>query len=91
MDRNLPGQLHEIQYLQDLVVTILLAGLGEFLSKMRGNDPVELKHGREDRMNNGVLVIGFILGIGVDNDPYPFGGVWMTTCISITLRRQPFH
>jgi hypothetical protein len=40
---------------------------------MRRNDPVELKHGREDRMNNGVLVIGFILRIGVDNDTYPFG------------------
>ena len=78
MDGDLPGQLHEIQYLQDLVMTVLLAGLGDPLSEMRGNDPMEFKHWRQYRMNNGVLVIGFILRIGVENNPYPLGRNAMT-------------
>ena len=50
-------------------MTVLLTGLRDPLSEMRGDNPVKFKHRRQDGMNNGILVVGFILGIGVDDDP----------------------
>jgi hypothetical protein len=40
---------------------------------MRRNNPVKFKHRRQDGMNDGILIVGFILGIGVNDDPYPLG------------------
>ena len=54
-------------------MTVLLTRFGDPLSEMRGNNPMKLKHRRENGMNDGILVVGFILGIGVDNNPYPLG------------------
>ncbi len=73
MQRNFACQLHQVEDLQDFVLTVLLAGFRDPLPKMRGNNSMKLKHRRQNTMNDGILIVGFILGIGVDDDSYSLG------------------
>jgi hypothetical protein len=74
LDAHLAAQRHEIKQLHHLVVAVLHRRPGFDRTEVSRNDPVQLETGRQQALDDGILVIGLVLGIGVDDDAGQF--VW---------------
>jgi hypothetical protein len=68
MDWDAAVEVHQVEQLQDLLVAGLQAPWPPPVTEMCGDNAMKLKQRRQNRVNDSVLIVGFVLGVGVEND-----------------------
>src|SRR5262249_12870425 len=74
-NRNPSLEIHQIKQLDDLIMTGLQTARPSPVAKMGGDNTVKVKKGRQNRMNDGILIIGLVLCVCVENDTHFFGRI----------------
>src|SRR5690606_30658715 len=71
-DRDAAFEIHQLEQMIDLDAAVLHRGLRAVIAEMGGDDAVEVEGGGQERMNDGELVVSFVLGVCVEDQTGAF-------------------